>query len=109
MHFFVSLLFLLLLATAASAQSCGSGSTISFQADTERGFPLRPQGIIVKLKQEQCGFTALWVAADLIGPATEHCKFGQVMSVAGTESKPVPSGGPFGGTMLVVTKLDCPR
>ena len=93
--------------SAAYAQSCGSGDTITFDADTKEGYPFRPKGIIVQLKREQCGLIALWMSAELISAQGSNCKFGAIWTVTGTEKRPVPAGGPFSGTLLDVTHVVC--
>lgn len=108
MRIIFAVLAFLYLGDAAFAQSCGTGGKVSFAAQTENGFPFpasAPEGLITKLKSEQCGFTAVWVPSELA--KSTSCKFGQVFDVVGTETKPVPPGGPFGGNMLVVTSMTC--
>jgi hypothetical protein len=101
-----SLVTFFCLTTTAFAQ-CGAGGNFEFDARTERGFS-NGKSIIAKLEKEQCGFVALWIPAAIVDlPANAGCKFGQVWTVSGNETKPVPSGGPFTGNMLVVTKQVC--
>ena len=102
-----ALALIMLVPSGAHAQSCGSGSTVTFDADTEEGFRFRPKGIIVKLKREQCGLIALWMSAELINAQGSNCKFGAIWTVSGTEKRAVPAGGPFSGTLLDVTSVVC--
>lgn len=93
---------------AASAQTCGAGGNLEFQAQTDQGWAAPPHGMLVKLQKQQCGVDALWVPAELVkDPAHKHCKFGAVWSVAGKEVQDAPANFPVKGKVLTITKAAC--
>lgn len=102
-----ALLVAMLSSSGARADDCRADGEYEFEADTEIGHIIRGQGIVVKLKAEQCGFAALWLTDEAIKNGGEKCKFGGTWSVSGSESKSVPAGAPFSGKMLVVASVEC--
>jgi hypothetical protein len=99
-------LALLAASAARAADDCPSGSELEFEAETEAGHPF-PSGLLVKLRREQCGVVALWLPPSLV-QQQPNCKFGDVFTVFGSGTRPVPANRwGLTGKMLVVFEMEC--
>jgi len=102
----LAVVLLLMPGAHALADDCPSGSELEFEAETEAGHPF-PNGLLVKLKREQCGVVAIWIPPELV-QKQPNCRFGDVFTVFGSGTRPVPANR-WGLTvkMLVVFEKKC--
>lgn len=102
----LAVVLLLMPAAPAFADDCPSGNELEFEAETEAGHPFS-NGLLVKLRREQCGVVAIWIPPALV-QKQPNCRFGDVFTVFGSGTRPVPSNRwGLTGKMLVVFEMEC--